>query len=292
MANPNSLSAVIVLFVVTATSLGGCRVNTPEAPAPSSSAAVSAQAPRVGSDARLLGVHQRRRADQLVNVFEYSTPTPQYDAAENLRDGRGVTSGRAGFTTATCDAKRVVSDYQTKRPDNPLVAFIPELQRLCAQHISDTSGLPEADYIRAWQQASADPVFRSVQDAVVDSLYYLPAMQVADRIGLGLPLARAELYDAAIQHGFGDDPDGLQALIDRTSARAGLPTPSSQQAWLAAFLDTRLRDLQHPDDAATAAVWAQSTDRVECIKRLLADGNVNLDKPLTVSVYGQIFRIP
>ena len=38
-------------------------------------------------------------ADELVSAFENSTTEVQYGYAENLGDGRGVTAGRAGFTT-------------------------------------------------------------------------------------------------------------------------------------------------------------------------------------------------
>src|SRR5262245_33374802 len=48
-----------------------------------------------------LDADQRRRVDQLISAFENSTTEIQYDYAENIDDGRGVTAGRAGFTTAT-----------------------------------------------------------------------------------------------------------------------------------------------------------------------------------------------
>ena len=59
-----------------------------------------------GSGTRLVGMsrwlnaEQRSRADQLVSIFENGTPLIQYDYAENLDDGRGVTVGQVGFTTA------------------------------------------------------------------------------------------------------------------------------------------------------------------------------------------------
>ena len=46
---------------------------------------------------------QRIIADQIMSVFENDTPAIQYGYAENLHDGRGVTAGRAGFTSATGD---------------------------------------------------------------------------------------------------------------------------------------------------------------------------------------------
>ncbi|MFK0259385.1 chitosanase [Streptomyces sp. NPDC090445] len=73
---------------------------------------------------------QRRRADQLVSAFEDSTTGIQYAYAKNIRDSRGVTAGRAGFTTSDGDALKVIEAYAVRPPDNPLTRFIPELRRL------------------------------------------------------------------------------------------------------------------------------------------------------------------
>ena len=115
-----------------------------------------------------LNIDQRRRIDQLISTFENSTTDIDYDYAENIGDGRGVTAGRAGFTTATCDAAQVIRVYGDTTPDNDLARFLPELDRLCEEASDDTSGLPEADYIEAWTVAAGDEAFRAAQDAVVD----------------------------------------------------------------------------------------------------------------------------
>ncbi len=170
-----------------------------------------------------LSADQRRRADQLISTFENSSTTIRYDYAENLGDGRGVTAGRAGFTTATCDALDVVRIYVAEVDDTPLTAFIPELEHLCDDTSDDTEQLPEAAFMQAWRTAANDARFRDAQDRIVDREYYVPAMEAADKLGLRSALARAELYDTAIQHGAGDDPDGLAAVIARTRSAVGDP---------------------------------------------------------------------
>ena len=143
-----------------------------------------------------LNAEQRRRADQLVSAFENSTTEISYDYAENLDDGRGVTSGRAGFTTATCDALAVVEAYTDRVGENVLTPFVPELERLCDTESDDTTGLPEQDYVTAWQEAVGDDEFIAAQDEIVDRDYYMPAMEAADDIALTTALARAELFDS------------------------------------------------------------------------------------------------
>jgi chitosanase len=222
---------------------------------------------------------QRRRADELVSVFENSTTELQYGYAEDLGDGRGITSGRAGFTTRTCDALDVVQRYG----EAPLARHLPELERLCDEDSDDTTGLD--GYADAWAEAAEDPAFRRVQDEAVDDTYFLPAIALADDLGLETAVARVELYDAAIQHGIGDDPDGLPAMIERTG-------PVDDEAeWLEAFFAERLATLRNPSDAATAAEWAESTDRVLCLRSIAASGNEDLDGPLRCTVYGDDFTI-
>lgn len=270
-------TALVVLGVAVA-SCGGSQEATP-------TAAVEEQ-----TDAGLSSA-QRRRADQLVSAFENSTTDIRYDYAENLGDGRGVTAGRAGFTTATCDALAVIEIYTERVAENELARFTDELERLCDENNDDTTGLPESDYIAAWRVAAEDERFRSAQDAVVDREYYDPAMEAADDNGVRTALARAQLYDAAIQHGAGDDPDGLYALIDRTNERVGSPEEAGEQDWLDAFFDVRIETLNDPANAETAEAWRESVDRVECMRRIAETYGHELDGPITFSVYGDEFSI-
>ena len=243
-----------------------------------------------GAD-RWLSSDQRRRIDQLISTFENSTTDIDYAYAENIGDGRGVTAGRAGFTTATCDAALVIRAYTDTVPENGLARFIAELDRLCEESSDDTSGLPEADYVEAWTAAATDEAFRAAQDAVVDAEYYAPAMEIADQLSLHSAVARAELYDTALQHGIGDDPDGLPALVNRTTDRVGTPDAAGETAWLNAFFDVRIEDLTNPANKATAQQWSESTDRVVCLRAIAAGGNVDLAGPITCVVYGDSFTI-
>jgi chitosanase len=230
-----------------------------------------------------LTTDQRRRADQLTSVFENSTPTLQYAYAEDIGDGRGITSGRAGFCTGTGDALVVVKRYTARRPSNALVRFLPELRRLADTASARTTGLPAAAYEQAWRRAAADPTFRQVQDQVVDEMYFQPATQRADRLGLKTALAKAQLYDTAIQHGV----DGLDAIIaTATKSAGGTPVRGvGERRWLRVYLAARLAVLR------ADSAWADSVDRVHAYESLLAAGDLDLRGPIRVSVYGDHFTI-
>jgi chitosanase len=234
---------------------------------------------------------QRYRADQLVSVFEDGTTTIRYSNAENLNDGRGITAGRAGFTTATCDLAEVVTEYTSKVKKNVFEPFVDELTALCNDHSDDTEGLGEEVFIAAWKTAAKDVRFRRAQDAVLDRLYFKPAMIKADDAGLSSVLGRATFYDTAIQHGLGDDPDGLDALIERTNKRAGNLTNTDESEWLDMFFTVRIEDLKNPDDSATASAWSQSVDRVSCFRSIAETKNLSLKGPVTCNVFGTEYTV-
>ena len=235
---------------------------------------------------------QRLIADQIISIFENDDPTIQYGYAAMLGDGRGITAGRAGFTSATGDMLEVIERYSAIQPDNSLAAYLPRLRQLAQTEDDSThglQGLPEQ-----WRQESKHAVFRNVQDEVVDEVYYLPAMQRATDLDARLPLTLLCLYDAIIQHGEGDDPDGLPAMIARTNQKmSGTPGDGvDEQAWLKAFLKIRKQVLRHPDNWQTQEEWSQSTGRVDALMKLLKQGNMDLHAPVIVAPWGESFTLP
>jgi chitosanase len=113
---------------------------------------------------------QKICCEQFTSVFEIDTIELQYAYVEPLPDGRGYTSGRAGFTTATGDNLEVVQKYTAMIANNPLAKYLPELQRLAeggSGSIENLVGCAEA-----WKLAAEDVLFRQVQDEGSDQLYY------------------------------------------------------------------------------------------------------------------------
>ena len=235
---------------------------------------------------------QKRRAEQLISLFENSTINFQYGYAERLGDGRGITFGRAGFTTGTGDGFEVVKEYTARRPHNPLAHDLPRLAQLAAQASGDVRGLQ--GFEQAVARAARDPIFRKVQDNVMNQLYYAPSVAYSDELGLKTPLARAVLYDTVVMHGDGDDPDGTAALLVRTQEAVG-GTPASgvdEASWLSAFLQTRKADLLNAFDPTTRQAWAEAAGRVDVFEALAASGNYDLRGPIVVDTAGYQGVIP
>jgi chitosanase len=245
-----------------------------------------------GTSGVVFTAEQRLLADQIISVFENETPDIDYAYAENLDDGRGITAGRAGFTSATGDMLLVVERYTQLVPQNPLAVYLPRLRELAEAESEAVDGLE--NLITAWQTAAQDSIFRRVQDNVVDEEYYQPAVDYADELGMAYPLSLLNLYDACIQHGDGDDPDGLSAMITRTTAQVhGTPGDGvSEHTWLQAFMTIRRSVLLNATDPDTREAWAESVGRVDALISIFESGNMNLTPPIVINPYGTEFTLP
>jgi chitosanase len=227
--------------------------------------------------------------DKIVSIFENSTPLIQYAFIANLNDGRGYTAGRAGFTSGTGDLLEVVKVYQTLASDNVLVKYLPALLLVHgSDSVAGLEGLPQD-----WALAAGDARFVAAQDSVNERLYRQPARLLATTLGVNLPLSRLAIYEAGIQHGYGDDFDSVNKIAERASAAAqGSPAKGvDEKKWLQSFLTERRKDLLNPADRATAAGWAASVSRADAIQSIYDSGNFKLDQPIKITVYGDTFTL-
>jgi chitosanase len=229
---------------------------------------------------------QKHRAEQLINLFENGSTDSRYDYVELLHDGRGITAGKVGFTTATGDLLTVVEAYTRRKPNNSLMKFLPRLKELAEEESDSVEGLN--GFTKAWEIAARDTVFRKVQDDITDRVYYQPAMRYVHTLGLQTALAHAAIYDTIIQHGGGEDPDSLSAIAERTNqAMGGTPaTGVDEKIWLENFLKLRRENLAHAHNEDTRAEWSESVGRCDVFSMLAKQGNYNLSGVIMVDAGG------
>ena len=228
---------------------------------------------------------QKSAMEQVVSAFENSTTTLRYDYVENLDDGRGYTAGRCGFTTRDGDLKEVIKAYAVLNPETPLKKFIPVLTMLNRRNSSSVSQLK--DLPELWKEASSDPDFKKAQDQVADRLYFLPAMEIVNRLNLQTQLGALCIFDASIQHGT-DGDDGVVDMISRMGPLSQYPTEAE---FLTAFLKTRRATLLRPKDPGTQAAWQDSVGRVDALQAFVDAGNFELKTPFIITAYGDRFTI-
>ncbi len=220
---------------------------------------------------------QRLIADQFISIFENGTPEIQYDYAENIGDGRGITAGRAGFTSATGDMLIVIEKYSEIKPGNSLAIYIEELKYLeeLRYEVGDRQGSASTEnldgLIEAWEENSQRETFRNVQDAVVSELYLQPARKKAKKIGARLPLTLLSLYDTNIMHG----ESGLNEIIKEATRRTNNLLPkggANEISWLKNFNKYRKKVMLADD------TWKDAVARVTELQDLIKAQNYQLKK--------------
>jgi chitosanase len=164
------------------------------------------------------------------------------------------------------------------------------LRELAAQKSGEVSGLDGFHF--AWAKAARDRKFAALQDEVVEQMYYQPALQIAEGLGLKSALGKLVIYDTLIQHGNGDDPDGLRALLGQAKDIVrGTPKEGiGESNWLYTFLKVRRADLKEPHNSNVKEIWKLSAGRCDVLTGLVQVGNFELIGQITAHFnnYAQI----
>ncbi|NMO16813.1 chitosanase [Pyxidicoccus fallax] len=233
--------------------------------------------------------NQKKVSEDLTSIWENDTPTIDYAYSENIGDGRGYTSGRAGFCTGTGDAIQVIQCYVNLRSaanGNLMAKYMPGLTTINNRFLStgqsqastaelDAVGNWRADWATSYNNTTTRADFKICQDQVNDKLYYTPAMNEAAKWGLVTALSKAALYDAYINHG----ESGIRSLIRAANTAVGnsgqvAPVIGyngiTENAWLQRFLEKR-RDVLAAD-----STWIEAVDRVAAYEKLRRRGNWDL----------------
>jgi len=221
---------------------------------------------------------------QMTTACENSSATFDYNYAENIEDGRGITFGIIGFTTGTYDGNQLIKYYTELNPNNSLAKYIPALDKIDAGKrdsegkSDDTTGL---ENFISDVKACSDPLFKQAQLHELDIRYWNPAVKIADSIGAKNNLTLAFIYDICVNQG----PDGAQDYMDNVKEYLG-GTPASgidENEFLSALMDYRYDDLAQDDPEAK--------NRVDAFRKLLEDGNFGLKAPFEFTVYGDTYKI-
>lgn len=265
--------AVLILIAISASS---CSSSLPpqdvETPADLPSYVVSPQ--------------QKAVALQLTTANENSTTFFQYNYAEYLGDGRGITFGIVGFTTGTYDGNVLIKYYTKLNPENSLARFIPALDAIDAlPHTgNDGDSNDSTEGLEGFMEAvqsNTDPLFRQAQIDKMNDHYWMPAVNLYEDLGAKYPLTQAFLYDMTVNHG----KLGAKRMIDRTNIDLGgsPATGVDEKDYLSRLMDTRYSYL--------VSTKNPGSDRVNAYRRILEEGNLDLVTPIQYSVYGDDFII-
>ncbi|MET0404472.1 MAG: chitosanase [Cystobacter sp.] len=238
-----------------------------------------------GTDGLTAG--QKKVSEGLTSIWENDTPVLAYGYSENIGDGRGYTSGRAGFCTGTGDAILVVECYVNRRSasnGNLLAKYMPALTTINNRYKStgqnqastaelDAVGSFTSDWGKSYSNATTQADFKSCQDQISDRLYLTPALNEAKKWGLTSAVSKAAFYDAYINHGTlsefiraANNALGNSGQVAPAVGRNGI----TESAFLQKFLEKR-RDVLYAD-----STWREAVDRVAVYEKQRRRGNWDL----------------
>jgi hypothetical protein len=222
-----------------------------------STAAAGAGVGKCGGSNPLIYAWQRQKIDMLVAMGENDNTKVNYDYAENIKDMRGYTVGKVGFTTGTGDFIIVARCYNDLKATNVLTKYwghenamgipIDGLEYYKYQFLTtmtnqgDTKLIDSlaagSTFIKDCATAAKDAEYRQCQDSLADADYMAVALQHAAARGLKGALTIGFLYDTELN--FGDEDDinpptlgtkSIMSLADKDYG-AGLPTDFTGKPW-------------------------------------------------------------
>lgn len=112
-----------------------------------------------------------------------------------------------------------------------------------------------------------DHELKQIRHALSIQLYWDSCLDYCKKLGLQLPISKAVLYDTIIQHGDGNDPDSLGAILSSIDANV----EEDEAAWLSEFLCHRQNILEHACAQEVREVWKESAVRIDTLRQLLGD---------------------
>jgi chitosanase len=215
-----------------------------------------------------LGKTQTKTAQAIVNVFETGRVQGDYGNVTVLAGDTGhLTYGRAQTTLSSGNLALLVHAYCIADGAQFATDLMPFLPALDALDISLDDDLQLHAILR---RAGADPTMRTAQDAFFDRVYWNPAMQSAEALGLTRALAVAVVYDGHIHGSF-------RRIRDKVNSALGQPSAAGEKTWVARYVSMR-RDwlATHPN-----ALLHKTVYRMDTFHKLIGQGKWGLELPLS-----------
>lgn len=213
---------------------------------------------------------------QLTSIFENSSKELQFNYAENINDGRGITFSFAGFCSGTGDGSQVIRKYNelTFNSDIQTIQYLKALEKIDKEGKDMNPNVKGLDgFIQYINKIGKKPEFIQASLFIANNLYVVPSQKMADSLGLKLPLSKGQMYDSYINHG----ESGVKKMLKKAGS-----VKDDELTWLKNYLNIRLKVLSGD------RTWKEAVDRVKVYQKLLT--NPQLKSPFNVTCYGNSFK--
>lgn len=211
---------------------------------------------------------QKKTAQAIVNIFETGRAAGDYGSVTLIPGDPGhLTYGRSQTTLASGNLALLLHAYcdANGRFSEQLRPFLPAFDR---RDLALDSNEQAKALLRS---AGSDPVMQAAQDGFFDRVYWNPAAEAANGLGLSLALGVSVVYDSKIHGSF----DRIKAS---TIQQHGEPGSIGEKKWVEAYVDTRRNWLAtHANPVLHTCVY-----RMDAFKELITKNAWDLPLPMTV----------
>jgi chitosanase len=218
----------------------------------------------------MISRRQKRTIEQVLNIFETSTPEGKYHVVAVNKDGanssRQISYGRSQ-TTEQGNLNILLERYIA---NNGIFApqFIPYLPKIKVEPLADDTEFKSL----LKQSALQDPIMRETQDEFFEQLYYQPAYHFFKGNQFRLPLSMLVIYDSYIHSGH-IPPYLRNRFPERTPLNGG-----KEESWVTAYVNTRHDWLARH----TKLILRNTVYRTNFFKQQIHAGNWKLKLPVVV----------
>lgn len=219
---------------------------------------------------------QKKACKAIVSIFETGKAAGNPAACTILPDGAGISYGAHQATDASDSLDAILVEYL--RRGGAMSAEAKEVLALVQADVSTryrsisgaTPGVVRA--VELLRKMGADPIMAEAQEAVFERLYWQPAQDQAEAMGLVEPLSYAICYDTSIHSG----PGGIAKIRARFPELPPI-RGGDERVWAAAYVAARRAWL-----AGMGGIVSKTVYRMDAFSALIAAGNWALTPPFTV----------
>ncbi len=220
----------------------------------------------------MISTEQKKKIQQIVNVFETGKKEGKYEAIAKLSDGpngiKQITYGRTQ-TTEYGSLKRLLEMYITRNGK-----FASDTTKYINKIGKQPSLVSDDSFIQILKEAGKDdPVMQACQDDFFDMYYFHPALVWFEGYGFTLPLSLLVIYDSFIHSGR-IRGDIRQQFSERPPKFGG-----EEKTWITQYVDARHKWLKnHKRTILHATAY-----RTQCFKNQIKNDNWDLSQPVNAN---------
>lgn len=222
---------------------------------------------------------QRHAINCILSIFETGRlpSAASYSTCTILPDGAGISYGAHQSTDRSNSLDAIVKRY-IELGGTHAEALKPYLPYFAAN--KSASEPPKGPWsaettavIALLKAAGADPVMQRAQEEVFDSLYFQPAVNIANQVGLTKALSLAVVYDTCIHSG----PGGVTLIRNMFPAKSPA-NGGDERVWVQSYLNARRNWLAtHKMTILHGTVY-----RMDALLALVQAGNWDLTPPFKI----------